>query len=498
MASVTSLGVGSGLDLEGMLTKLMQVEQQPLTLLQKKQTAYQTKISALGTLQSALSTLQTAAAALTPSSTQTASEKFASYSASVADSTIASASATSGAVSGTYSLEVSALASAQRLITSASAFGITATASSTLNIDAGTLKIEFGKLTPATTTPTVAPASYVPDATRELDITIAAGASLNDIRDAINAKNGGVSATIVTGTNGPQLTLTSLKEGTDNVMRFSGLTGSDAGNFSFDPLAPATGTLSETAAGGHSASNAAFLLNGIAGTSSTNVVTGMLDGVTINLTKVTAGTAGTSSSVPTSITVSQNTTSGLTSALQAFVKAYNDANTTMGGLGTYNSTTKIAGALQGDSSLRTAQSQVRSLLFGVVAGGSSAYQRLSDIGVSVAKDGSLSLDTTKLSAATSKDFTGVANLVAKVGDSYNKMLDGIVGTTGSLVSATTAVTRMIKDLSGRQTALSDRLTQIEASYRKQFTALDTLVASMNKTSTYLTQQLAALTKTTSS
>jgi len=481
MASVTSLGVGSGLDLQGMLTKLMQVEQQPLTLLQNKQASYQSKISALGTLQSSLAALQTAAAGLTPSSTQTATEKFSSYSASVADTTIASASAAKGAVAGSYSLEVSSLATAQRLVSPASAF---VSASTALNVDAGTLKIEFGKFTPATTTP-VAAATYTPDATRELDISISANASLNDIRDAINAKNGGVSATIVTGTNGPQLVLTSLKEGTDNVMRLSGLTGTDAGNFNFDPLAPAVGTFSETAAGGRTASNAAFELNGIAGTSSTNAVTGVLDGVTLNLIKTNVGT-------PTTVTVSQNSTTGLTSALQAFVKAYNDSNSTMGGLGTYNATTKIAGALQGESSLRTAQGQVRSLLFGTTGDSASAYQRLSDIGVSVAKDGTLSLDTTKLNTAITSDFTGVANLVAKIGDTYNKTLEGIVGTTGSLVSATTGVTRMIKDLTNRQNVLSDRLTRIEASYRKQFTALDTLIASMNKTSTYLTQQLANL------
>ena len=481
MASVTSLGVGSGLDLQGMLTKLMQVEQQPLTLLQNKQASYQSKISALGTLQSSLAALQTAAAGLTSSSTQTATEKFSSYSASVADTTIASASAAKGAVAGSYSLEVSSLATAQRLVSPASAF---VSASTALNVDAGTLKIEFGKFTPATTTP-VAAATYTPDATRELDISISANASLNDIRDAINAKNGGVSATIVTGTNGPQLVLTSLKEGTDNVMRLSGLTGTDAGNFNFDPLAPAVSTFSETAAGGRTASNAAFELNGIAGTSSTNAVTGVLDGVTLNLIKTNVGT-------PTTVTVSQNSTTGLTSALQAFVKAYNDSNSTMGGLGTYNATTKIAGALQGESSLRTAQGQVRSLLFGTTGDSASAYQRLSDIGVSVAKDGTLSLDTTKLNTAITSDFTGVANLVAKIGDTYNKTLEGIVGTTGSLVSATTGVTRMIKDLTNRQNVLSDRLTRIEASYRKQFTALDTLIASMNKTSTYLTQQLANL------
>lgn len=487
MASVTSLGVGSGLDLQGILTKLMQVEQQPLTLLQNKQASYQSKISALGTLQSSLAALQTAAAGLKPSSTQSATEKFASYSASVADTSIASASAAKGAVAGSYSLEISSLATAQRLVSPASAF---TSASTAVNIDEGTLKIEFGQLTPATINP-VAAAAYTADATRELNISISANASLNDIRDAINTANGGLSATIVNGTNGPQLVLTSLKEGTSNVMKLSGLTGTDAGSFNFDPLAPAVNTLSETAAGGRTASNAAFELNGIASTSSTNTVTGVLDGVTLNLTKTNVGT-------PTTVTVSQNTTSGLTSALQAFVKAYNDSNSTMGGLGTYNATTKIAGALQGESSLRTAQGQVRSLLFGTAGDSTSAYQRLSDIGVSVAKDGTLSLDTTKLNAATTSDFTGVANLVAKVGDNFNNTLEGIVGTTGSLVSATTGVTRMIKDLTNRQNVLSDRLTRIEASYRKQFTALDSLVASMNKTSTYLTQQLANLPGSTSS
>ncbi len=67
-----------------------------------------------------------------------------------------------------------------------------------------------------------------------------------------------------------------------------------------------------------------------------------------------------------------------------------------------------------------------------------------------------------------------------------------MGTSGNIVAATDSANRMIKDIGSRQTALSNRLTQIEARYRKQFTALDTLVSSMNKTSSYLTQQLANL------
>lgn len=483
MAGVTSLGVGSGLDLEGLLTKLMTAEQQPLVALQKKQTSYQSRISALGSLKSTLASLQTTATALKPSTNQTAVEKFATYSASMSDTSVASASAAKGAVVGTYSLEVSSLAKAQRLVSPASAF-----TSATTALDAsGTLKIEFGTFVNNTAPD---PDTYTADATRELDVDIAAGATLNDIRDAINAKNGGVTATIVTGTNGPQLILSSTKTGTDSVMRLSGLTGTDAANFDFDPVTPASGAMSETASGGQAASNAAFTLNGIAATSSSNTVTGVLDGVTLTLSKENVGT-------PATLTVSQNTTASLTSSLNAFVKAYNEANSTMSALGTYNASTKVAGALQGDSSLRTSQSQLRNVLFSTVAGGSSAYQHLSDIGISVGKDGALALDTTKLNKAISADYAGVANLVAKAGEAYETTLEGIVGTTGTLVTATNSTTSMIKVLTSRASTLSDRLTRIEANYRKQFAALDTLVASMNDTSSYLTQQLSALTKSSS-
>lgn len=482
MAAITSLGVGSGLDLEGMVTKLMQIEQQPVLALQKKEASYQSRISAIGSLTGALAALQTAAAALTPSSGQTAADKFTSYSASIADSNVATATAAKGAVAGSYSLEVTSLAKVQRLVSPASAF---TSASTPLAAD-GTLTIEFGKFVQGT------PSTYAPDAARQLSVTIAPGASLNDIRDAINAKNGEVSATIVTGTNGPQLVLTGAKTGTDNVMRLSGLTGADAGNFAFNPVTPVAGTLSETAAGGQTASNAAFLLNGIAATSSTNTVTGALDGITLTLSKTNIGT-------PTTLTVSKDATGSLTSTLKAFVKAYNDANSTMGMLGTYNATTKIAGPLQGDSALRSAQGQVRSMLFGITAGGgSSVYQRLSDIGVSLAKDGTLSLDTVKLNKAVTADYAGVTTLVAKFGDTYNKSLENIAGSKGMLASATDSTQRMIKDLGARGDVLAKRLTQMEASYRKQFTALDTMIAGLKQTGSYLTQQLTSLANLNSS
>ena len=181
----------------------------------------------------------------------------------------------------------------------------------------------------------------------------------------------------------------------------------------------------------------------------------------------------------------------MTTAVNSFVKTFNEAAKSMKDLGYFNADTKQAGALQGDSTLRGATSQVRSLLQ-TTAGGSSAYQTLSNIGIALQTDGTLKLDTTKLNAAIAADYAGVTSLVSTVGTRFKESLEGLVGTSGNITAATDSANRLIKDLGKRQTALLDRLNQVEARYRKQFSALDTLVASMNKTSSYLTQQLANL------
>lgn len=475
--AVSSLGVGSGLDLNGLLTSLMQAEQQPLVSLQKKEASYQARISALGSLKGALASLQTAAQGFIPTTGQTALNKYASFSTTVADTTIASATASTGAVAGVYSLEISALASAHRL-TSPDTTNIAGTAALAAGLaTGGTLKIELGTLTG--TSPALA---FAADTARELNIAVTAGATLENVRDAINtaATDGRVSATIVNGTNGKQLVLSSSKSGTANVMKLSGIGGLD-----FDPSGAGSGTLSQAAAnGGQAAANAAFKLNGIPATSSTNTVTGVLDGVTLTLAKTNIGT-------PTSVTVTKDSTTSLTTAINSFVKAYNDAAKSMKDLGYYDADTKKAGALQGDSTLRGAQSQVRTLLQ-TTAGGTSVYQTLTDVGVSLQKDGTLKLDTTKLNTAVAADYAGVTSLVSTLGSRFKDGLEGLVGSSGNITAATDSANRLIKDLGKRQTALLDRLTQVEARYRKQFSALDTLVASMNKTSAYLSQQLANL------
>ena len=454
MASVTSLGSGSGIDLEGLLTKLMTAEQAPLTALATKVTASNTRISSLGTLNSALASLQTAAQAMKTSVGQTAASKYATYSASVADTTVATASTTTGAAAGSYKLTGIVLATAQQITKE------NVTAPSV----AGTLSIQVGS-------------------GAAVNVTLGENSTLSDVASAINSSSAGVTASIVTSGGASYLTFTANDTGAANKITITGSDttgGGTAWQTAFGYSSSAANSWTQKAA----AADASLKIDDVAVTSASNTLTS-ISGLSINLLK--AGS--------TTVTVTKNSTTSLTAALNAFVTAYNSANTTMGGLGAYNATTKKAGALQGNATLRTAQTQVRSLLFSNPTGGSSPYQLLSDIGVSLAKDGSLSIDSTKLNKAIAADFSTVASLVAKIGDAYDTALKTTVGSDGSIAAAQKSANATIKDLNARQTSVSSHLTKIEAQYRAQFTALDTLVAKMKATSTYLTQQFA--TKTSS-
>jgi len=457
--AISSLGAGSGLNLSGILTSLMQVEQQPLLNLQRKEASYQSRISALGSLSSALAGLQTAAKTLIPTTGQSATDRFASYKASSADSTIATATATTGAGTSTYTLNNIVLAKAEQIRKT----GLTIPTLTDGSQD-GTLSIKVG------TGAAVA-------------VEVKGGSTLAEVRDAINASTAGVSASIINNGTSDYLVLDAKETGVSNQIT---VTGSDANWSSFDYTPPATPTPGYTQNSWTeqvAAESASVDINGLTITSSTNTISSAVSGVTVNLIK--------ESTTGTTVTVTKDTTSALTSSLNAFVKAFNDAAKSMKDLGAYNASTKSAGVLLGDATLRSAKSQVSSFLTKAI-GGSSAYQTLSNIGVALGKDGTLTLDSSKLSKAVESDFAGVSALVAHVGTTFSKGMDGLIGTSGNIPAATDSTNRLIKALTDRQETLSLRLVQIETRYRKQFTALDTLVSSMNKTSNYLTQQLANL------
>ncbi len=254
--------------------------------------------------------------------------------------------------------------------------------------------------------------------------------------------------------------------------------------FTFNPSL-GTGELSQaTADGGQTAQGSVIKLNGITINNDSNTVTNAVGGVTLTLSKVTTSA--------TTLSVSQDKTSTMSAALASIVKVYNDLNTNIRNLGSYNADTKQGGILLGNSTLRMVSSSIRNAFQSTIAGSTGNYKRLSDLGLAIQKDGSIVFDSSKLSAATSADFASVATLASTFGTTAKTLTGGMLGTDGSITSATNGAKASIKSIDKQREVLSARLIQIEARYRRQFSSLDTLIASMNRTSTYLSQQLANL------
>jgi flagellar hook-associated protein 2 len=467
--AIASPGLGSSLDVNSIVSQLMSLEQRPLTVLAQKEAGFQAKISALGSLQGVISAVQTAAANLVPASGSTATQKFSVFKSSVGDPTMASISTSSSAVAGSYTLEVNQLARQHSLLSASGAATPFSGAGETLPLG-GTLTLSLDALagaSPYTST----------------DISIADGASPEDIRDAINSASAGVSAVVINGTAGKQLVLTSDAAGSNQFIKLSGIAG-----LSYDPDA-AVQPLSDPFVQSQAAQGSSLKLNGIAVEGLTNTVTTAIDGLTLTLLK---GPETPATGMSTTLSISKDTSS-LTSGVNALVKAFNDFQTTASSLGSYNAATKQAGALNGESTLRSTQNAFRSALGNVPSALSGAtLQRLSDIGVTLQKDGKLAVDTAALSTAIGDDLSGVANLVAAYGGAFKAATDGMVGSSGLIAARSAGLSASIASLGKQSEVISSRLTEIEARYRKEFTSLDVLIAGMTKTSSFLEQQLAIL------
>lgn len=486
--ALSSPGVGSGLDVNSLVTQLMTVERAPVTLLDKKEASYQAKLSSYGILKSALAALQTAAKTLsTP-------DKFSPMKASVADTTVLSASAGATAVAGSYDVEVQSLAQSQKLMMSAPGGTDGYSATNTV-VGEGTITINFGTYT-APVLPATTPSFAInPDKPDAKTIVIGAGNhTLAGIRDAINAANAGVSASIINdgSANGYHLSLTSTDSGARNAMQISvaGATG-DLAQLNYDPSTAGVSMLSENVA----AKDAVIKVDNVTITKQSNTITDAIQGVTLNLSKtMTPGTT-------TKITLARDT-SNVKSAVEGFVKAYNDTNQAMKDATAYDATTGKSAALNGDSTTRSIQSQVRAVFASPVAGAPSGMTILSDVGIGFQKDGSLTIDAAKFAATVADPSKDLSKLFTSSGSikGYAWQLDVLVGKiispVGQLVDRANSVNKSIKDIGTRRDVINARLVSVEKRYRDQFNALDTLVASMTKTSTFLTQQLAALTKST--
>lgn len=416
--AISSPGIGSNLDVNSIVSQLMALERQPLTALARKEASFQAKLSGFGTLKGALSQFQTAVRNLSDIS------KLQGMRVTPADATIATASATAAAAAGTYALEVSKLAQAQKLAavgqaSSSSAIGTGAT--TTLSFDFGTIAGgTFDSVTGKYTG-----AAFTSNGTGVKTVTIdASNNSLSGIRDAINKANIGISATIVNdGSGSPyRLALTVNATGQTNSLKVS--VAGDATLASLLSQDPANNT-GQAFAEVTSAQNAIFKVDGIAVSKATNTITDVIQGVTLNLAKTNIG-------VPTNIIVARDT-AAVTAGVEAFVKAYNDITKIFKEATAYDPTTKQAAILNGESSVRAIESQVRSVLSAPVVGAAGALTLLSQVGVSLQKDGLLALDNSKLQGAIDKNFSDIAALFAAAGKASDSLVS-YVGATAKTVS----------------------------------------------------------------
>lgn len=450
MSSISVPGIGSGLDINGLVTQLVAVERAPAQAqIDSQRSSALSRISALGNLNSALDGVQTAFAALSGGSA------FNRRTATSADTAVVAASAGSSAVPGRYAVEVGALASSQKL--SSGAFATADTA-----VGTGTLTVKVGTVSSVLT----------------ID---SAGQSLAAIRDAINAApdNPGVNATIVTGADGAHLILNARTSGSAGAIEVTS-SGGGLAALTYVSGGPGNG-LTEV----DPAQDAQVTIDGIAVGSAGNTISDAIEGVTLTLLSAKPGTT-------INITVAADRSAAV-AAVGAFVSSYNALVGTSLQLASFNATTGSAGPLLGDSSLRAVRNDLSKAL--AARDNGAAFESLSAIGVRVALDGTLSVDNAKLSKALDSSQAGVAALVAKdgaLGQALNSVFDRFLGSDGVLVTRSANLNDTQRALDRQQEQLDLRLTATEARLRAQFTALDSLLSRLQSTSNFLTQQLSAV------
>lgn len=389
MASIVSSTGASGLPIDSLVTAQMQIEQQPLTAIKTKISSYNTKLSAYSTLKSGLSTFQTAVDKLATAA------KFNAQTVTASDSNTISATADGTAVKGSYNVSVTQLATSQKLASAAYS-------STTDIVGTGKLTISFGTYTAADGG---TPASFTANGSKsdiEIDIT-SSNNTLAGIRDAINAKNASVTASIVNDGSGNRLVITSKDTGEVNSLKIS-VADNDGNNtdssglsaLAYDPLATSNSMTQLVAA-----KNALLTVDGLNISKSSNTVSDVIQGVTLTLKGVT--------STANALSVDTDTTT-IQSSVQSFVDAYNSLNTSMRNLTKFVSAGSSAnGVLLGDSTARNMMVKLKSML-SASSPTATTYKTLSDIGVSMGSDGSLSLDSTKLQKAITNNVGDVAKL----------------------------------------------------------------------------------------
>lgn len=458
MALVSGVGAGSGLDISSLVTQLVQAEAATRNApLNRREARAKAQISAFAKVSSGFSSLQSALGAFKGSG------MFGARSFTSSGSGFATARASGGgtpATTGSFEVVVDQLAAAQRLRFNELA--------SSASLDPGTLTLSFG--------------SGPEDS---FEVSLAGGETVRQLAAAINTQaNGrGISASVISSETGESLVLTGVKTGEDHAFSVTQTSGS--GNLSlFETGTPANFT--ELAA----AQDARAYLDGVLVTSASNTLNDAIEGVQIELLKLTDGIAENPANVRITVTEDR---SPLRSALAGLVKGYNAAMDAVRETSAVNLESKTASTLTGDALVRGAANQIRSALGNLI---SEAGKSGIDLGLSSDLQGKISFDQAKLNAALVSNPQAVSALLE--GDD-SVLQRGLGSTVERLLSPnegfaqrTDSLKRQVDTVGTQRETVQRQLDMIEARYRRQFTALDALIGQLNATSSFLGQQLASL------
>ena len=460
MATISSTGLGSGLDINALVSQLVAAERAPKDQrLARDETRLTTELSALAALKGAMAGLQSAANGVR------GPDSFAARKVTVGDDKYFSASVDTDAVPGSYEVQVQQLATAARLGSAAYAGGPDAVAGT------GTLTI------------TVGAASF--------SLTLEEGSnSLADLRDAINAADGntGVRATLIRDAAGAYLVLSGTSTGAANAITVSAGDDADTG------LQQLVTDLNDfDATRDVVAQDAIAYVSGYEIRSASNAITGAIDGVTLDLKKATAP------GETITLTVARDD-AAIQKKAEAFVSAYNALAQQMASLGSYDAATQTAGPMLGDSLLRGLDTQLRRMLTEPVPGTTGDYRTLASLGISMTVKGTLQLDAARFQKALAADpdavnrvFSSESGVAVRVG----KYLDDRLSSSGEFAARDERISTQRRRLTQEKEALDARMLVVQQRYLRQFTAMDSMLAQLQSTSDYLTQQLASLSKNSS-
>jgi flagellar hook-associated protein 2 len=456
---ISSQGVGSGLDIAAIVASLTTAKAAPLTnAINRSNTALNAQVSAWGTLNSAVATFQATLTGLQDPA------QLAGRTATLGDTTIATATATSSAVTGQYSIAVQNLATAASLSSAPNSGGATAV------VGTGTLQISVGGVLD----------SVAIDSTSN---------TLQGIAATINssAGNPGVTASILTTSDGARLVLTGTKTGAANGILVT-QSGGDGGLASlvYDP-AHNIKTLTQTQA----ALDANFTVNGYLATSASNQVTSVISGVTLNLQKASAATTATPPVyTPTTLTIG-NDTAGAQTSIGTFVSALNGLLSTIKSLASYDPATQTAGPLLGNAAVQSLQNQLYKILGQVNAGITSGPNSLAAIGIGANAQGTYSSNSATLGNALTGNLDSVSKLLSGpngIATQLNKFVTQYSQAGGLLDTISNGLKSSLADNAKQLAALNARMKVYAATLTAEYNAMDTAVALLKQTQTYLTQQ----------